>query len=133
MSAYLIAPVVYQLQESLRHVDFRSLVNSFDVRSWIGQLEYEKVGLFALVAVAAVLLFDWFNKNYTPNGPNFLVSSPPVWDVADHGGFKHTDTHDSLSLNNRSLETVTKVFRALTEAVEKWEDPQDFSTRHRAT
>lgn len=94
MSAYLIAPVVYQLQEGLRHVDFRSLASSFDVRSWIGQLDYEKVGLLALAAVAAVLLFDWFNKNYTPNGPNLLVSSPPLWDVADHGGLKHTDTHD---------------------------------------
>lgn len=39
----------------------------------------------------------------------------------------------SVSLKNRSLETVAKVFHALTEAVEKWEGPQDFSARRRAT
>nr|XP_027229882.1 uncharacterized protein LOC113821571 [Penaeus vannamei] len=133
MAVYLVAPVVYQLQESLRHVDFRSLASAFDVRSWVGQLDFEKVGLATLVIVAAVLVFDWFNKNYAPNGPNLLVSSPPVWDAADQGGFKHTDTHDSMSLNNRSLETVAKVFHALTEAVKKWEEPQDFSARRRAT
>ncbi|ROT71836.1 hypothetical protein C7M84_009807 [Penaeus vannamei] len=77
MAVYLVAPVVYQLQESLRHVDFRSVASAFDVRSWVGQLDFEKVGLATLVIVAAVLVFDWFNKNYAPNGPNLLVSSPP--------------------------------------------------------
>ncbi|XP_042869178.1 uncharacterized protein LOC122251355 [Penaeus japonicus] len=133
MSAYLVAPFVYQLQEGLRHVDFRSLVSSFDVRSWVDQLDVQKVGLVTLVVVAAVFLFDLFNKNYTPNGPNMLLSPAPVWESADQGDLKHSNAHDSAPSKTRSLETVAKVFQALTEAVNKWEEPQGSVVRHRAT
>ncbi|XP_047491733.1 uncharacterized protein LOC125040967 isoform X2 [Penaeus chinensis] len=127
MAANAIAPIVYQLQEGLRNVDLRSFVNSFDLKGLVNKLDFQTVGLVALVAVAAVFLLDLFTKSYAPFGRSLVSSAAHAWDYADQWGLSESVR------GSRSLEPVTKVLDALAEGVKQWEAQEEGLVRHRAS
>ncbi|XP_042869174.1 uncharacterized protein LOC122251350 [Penaeus japonicus] len=127
MAAHAVAPIVYQLQQGLRNVDLRSLVNSFDLKGLVNKLDIQTVGLVALVVVAAVFLFELFSKSYAPYGRSLLSSAAHAWDDGDQWNLKES------ARGSRSLEPVTKVLDALAEAVKKWEAQEEGAVRHRAS
>ncbi|XP_027229891.2 uncharacterized protein [Penaeus vannamei] len=127
MAAHAVAPFVYQLQQGLRNVDLRSLVNSFDLKGLVNKLDIQTVGLVAVVAVAAVFLLDLFTKSYAPFGRSLVSSAAHAWDRADQWGLS------GGVRGSRSLEPMTKVLDALAEAVKKWEAQEEGVVRHRAS
>ncbi|XP_069975996.1 uncharacterized protein [Penaeus vannamei] len=127
IAAHAVAPFVYQLQQGLRNVDLRSLVNSFDLKGLVNKLDIQTVGLVAVVAVAAVFLLDLFTKSYAPFGRSLVSSAAHAWDKADQWGLSGSVR------GSRSLEPVTKVLDALAEAVKKWEAQEEGVVRHRAS
>ncbi|XP_037792779.1 uncharacterized protein LOC119588145 [Penaeus monodon] len=105
MAANAVAPIVYQLQEGLRNVDLRSLVNSFDLKGLVNKLDIQTLGLVALVAVAAVFLLDLFTKSYTPFGRSLVSSAAHAWDNADQWGLSESvrgsDSVTILNVHNK--------------------------------
>ncbi|XP_042869180.1 uncharacterized protein LOC122251360 [Penaeus japonicus] len=125
MASNALAPVMYQLQESIRNFDIRSFVNN-DLGNWLGKLDFKTVGLVALAALVVLFVLDLFTKSPTPFGRSLVSSAAHAWDSAGQMGL-------SQSLRgSRSLEPVATVLDALAEAVKKWEAPEDSVVRHRA-
>ncbi|XP_037792972.1 uncharacterized protein LOC119588361 [Penaeus monodon] len=125
MASNALAPVIYQLQESLRNVDLRNFINT-DLSNWLDKVDFKTVGLVALAALVVLLVLDFFTKSPTPFGRSLVSSVANIWDSADQTGL-------SQSLRgSRSLEPVATVLDALAKEVKKWETPEDSAVRHRA-
>ncbi|KAG7156265.1 uncharacterized protein LOC121853885 [Homarus americanus] len=116
MAVNALAPVMYQLQESLRSVD---------LAHWVSQLDFKTVGLLAVVVVGVVFLVNLFTKSYSPYGRSLLSSAAHAWDNRDQLGLT-----DVLS-GSRSLEPLSNVLDALADAVMKWEEPEVSTIRNR--
>ncbi|KAG7156267.1 uncharacterized protein LOC121853888 [Homarus americanus] len=117
MAINALAPVMYQLQESLRSVD---------LKHWVSQLDFKTVGLLAVVVVGVVFLLDLFTKSYAPYGRSLLSTAAHAWDNKDQLGFT------GAIRGSRSLEPLSNVLDALAEAVVKWEEPEGSAARSRA-
>ncbi|XP_047491607.1 uncharacterized protein LOC125040879 [Penaeus chinensis] len=125
MASNALAPVMYQLQESLRNVDLRNFINT-DLSNWLGKVDFKTVGFVALAVLVVLLVLDLFTKSPTPYGRSLLSSAANAWDSVGQTGL-------SQSLRgSRSLEPVVSVLDALAEASKKWESPEDSVMRNRA-
>ncbi|XP_071530502.1 uncharacterized protein [Panulirus ornatus] len=109
MAASALAPIMYQLQESLRNVDLRYLVSTLDIQT---------IGVLSLVVVAVIFLLDLLTKSYAPFGRSLLSSAVHAWGISDQLGL-----NDAVR-GSRSLEPLTGVLDALAEAVMKWEESE---------
>ncbi|XP_042204227.1 uncharacterized protein LOC121853900 [Homarus americanus] len=116
MAVNALAPIMYQLQESLRSVD---------LAHWVSQLDFKTVGFLAVVVVGVVFLVNLFTKSYAPYGRSLLSSAAHAWDSRDHLGLT------GVLSGSRSLEPLSNVLDALADAVMKWEEPEVSTIRNR--
>nr|XP_027229885.1 uncharacterized protein LOC113821574 [Penaeus vannamei] len=113
MASNALAPVMFQLQESIRNFDLRNFINN-DLSNWLGKMDFKTVGLVALAALVVLLVLDLFTKGPTPFGRSLVSSAANAWDSVGKTGL-------SQSLRgSRSLEPVVTILDALAEAAKKW-------------
>ncbi|CAL4135883.1 unnamed protein product [Meganyctiphanes norvegica] len=115
--------IMTQVDSSLRFL-------GFDLQDFIKNLDIQTVGLFTLVVVAGVFLFDFLGYGYsTYQGTTSAYSSysrslttgaAKFWQNREILGF---DPYLNEIRGGRSLDSVTGVLDAISSAWLKYEDP----------
>ncbi|XP_066976874.1 uncharacterized protein [Macrobrachium rosenbergii] len=128
MSSNAVAPIINQLQQSLQHVDFRSLADGLDLKSLVTGLDVKTVSWLALIVVALIFIYEWWTKSYGYDASSLALSAADYWqDNRDQF------TYDPYGRGSRSLEPLTDVLDALADAVKKWESTQGKSVKNRSS
>merc|ERR1712002_403457 len=108
----------------------------FDLKDWVKNLDIQSVGLFTLVVVAAVFLFDFASyyfssytgksAEYSTYGRSLATGAAKAWIHRDQFGF---DNYIQDVRGGRSLDTVNNVLDSISRAILEYEDPASLSPR----
>ncbi|CAL4091427.1 unnamed protein product [Meganyctiphanes norvegica] len=108
----------------------------FDLKDWVKNLDIQSVGLFTLVVVAAVFLFDfgsyyWSSYTgasgaYSSYGRSLATGAAKAWIHRDEFGL---DNYIEDVRGGRSLDSVNNVLDSISRAILEFEDPAELSSR----